>query len=116
MESKKMLIHICEHCRKLYQRKHACERHEKYCKKNPDNKHACFEFCNYLKRVEVEDTHFDYHGNELYDYISGIEFHCTKTDTEMFSYIAERKGLDVIKFAKRMPLECDDYECGYPEK
>jgi hypothetical protein len=112
MESKIMEIHICEHCRKLYQRPHACIAHEKHCKQNPKNKHACFEFCFHLERNEIEDTHFDYHGNELGTYISHIEFYCTKTDTEMYSYIAERKGLKVVKYAKRMPIECDDYECG----
>lgn len=116
MESKVMMIHICKHCRKLYQRKHFCRKHEKYCKKNPDNKHVCFEFCNFLKRVEVEGINFDCHGNEMGTYISNIEFYCTKTDTEMFSYIAERKGLDVVKYAKRMPLKCNDYEIGPPEK
>ena len=114
MESKTMLIHICEYCRKLYQREHACATHEKFCKKNPCNKHKCFEFCTHLQKVEIMEMNFDHNGDATGEYISEIEFSCTKTGKDLYSYIAERKGLRVINFADRMPLKCDDYEMGRP--
>lgn len=47
-------IYICEYCRKLYQIKKACKKHEPMCKKNPDNKQKCYDFCIYLCKKEIE--------------------------------------------------------------
>lgn len=45
-------IYKCEHCRKVYQRKDAAERHETKCKKNPENNRACFG-CKFLEKILV---------------------------------------------------------------
>lgn len=38
----------CDHCNKLYLRKHACEAHEPKCRKNPKNHRPCFG-CHFIE-------------------------------------------------------------------
>jgi len=45
-------IYKCEHCRKLYQIKNACIKHEIECRKNPDNFRACFG-CIHMDKKDV---------------------------------------------------------------
>jgi len=42
MKSEFKEIYKCDHCNKLYQRKHACIKHEIACHKNPENHRVCF--------------------------------------------------------------------------
>jgi hypothetical protein len=105
MIEKTMTVYICEHCRKLYQIKRFIEPHEKFCKKNPANKHKCFELCKYLKRTKDYDE-WEHGGIEY------TVFTCEKTGKEMYSFIAERKGLIDKGYisGERMPLECEGYQ------
>lgn len=45
----------CDHCRKIYERKSACEKHESLCKKNPVNIPLCFN-CIY-SRVQMTNAY-----------------------------------------------------------
>jgi len=59
--------------------------------------------------VETGQSHYD--SGDAY-YGTRTVFTCALTTQKMFSYIAERKGLPIIKEADniRMPLECDKYQ------
>jgi len=101
MITKNMDVHLCSHCNKLYQRKHACLKHEPHCKKNPANQHKCFEFCANLERLRLID------GDE-YSAVEYTQFRCSVTGNDMWSYIAERRGISCD--GVRMPLECEHYD------
>jgi len=60
-------VYKCEHCRRLYQIKSACERHELRCNKNPETHRACYG-CNHLQeeRVDINITIGGYFGPEEY--------------------------------------------------
>ena len=42
----------CDHCSKIYQRKHNAKVHEQKCSKNHDNNRACFG-CRFLEKLEL---------------------------------------------------------------
>ena len=44
----------CQHCRKIYVRLFAAERHEDLCKKNPENMPACWN-CKHLGKDKMPD-------------------------------------------------------------
>ena len=99
MIEKVITAYFCEHCNKLYQRKNACVKHEKYCRKNPANMHKCWS-CDHLEYTKAE---YDEYG------VTPASFFCKKRDVEMWSYIAERRNIQ-HEAEERMPLECDDFE------
>jgi len=58
-------IYKCDFCRKLYQRKHLCEKHELSCKKRPDYLRPCHS-CKVLKKVKetIASGYSDMNGHE----------------------------------------------------
>lgn len=76
-------------------------RHERFCSKNPENQHKCFEFCLHLirERNVIECDHVE------------TTFICRKTGRDMYSYIAERRGLvgKMPETTIRMPIFCPHY-------
>lgn len=106
-------IYKCGHCGKVQFRKCDMSKHEKWCKKNPNNKHMCFELCQHLKKEEID---YEVEGGYDNDGYSGKRtiFTCMITSQKLFSFIAERRKLPVIKEEDtiRMPLECDKYNYG----
>lgn len=93
---KEFLGYKCDHCSKLYQKKHACSDHEEICLKNPENYKPCLDSCEFLKRKEIEYyTGFDdYHSGEpVYKKTKG--FHCSKLDKLMMHPNMERSNLDI---------------------
>ncbi len=93
---KKVYCFKCDFCSKLYQRKGYCLRHEIYCYKNPNNHHICLKGCEYLKASKNEKGHKD--------------FYCSIKKQHLFSYVAEKKGLEFPDDFERMPLDCDQYK------
>lgn len=97
-------IYKCDHCNKLYQRKHACEKHEIMCSKNPDNFRACFG-CKHLTKVEVpiQGYYWEYEANVLY---------CSKLEKYLHPPKVEHKGnaLDFGRLNEPMPRECKDFD------
>lgn len=71
-------IYKCEHCRKMYQVKSACIRHELRCDKNPETHRACYG-CNFLKeeRVDVNFIAMQPYGEDEYTEEKKILF-CSK--------------------------------------
>ena len=104
----------CEHCRKLYQIKSACERHEKACSKNPNNERACFG-CKFCQKVGVEVTMDKVYG-EFTRNVSLLM--CKKKDHYLVPPNAHHRGNfiegedigDGSKENKPMPIECGDFE------
>jgi len=114
-------VYKCDHCGKKQFRKCDMTRHEKFCKENPNNKHKCFQYCKHLQKSEDEyegQSHYD--AGETFFGVKTV-FTCALTKQKMFSYIAERKSLPVVKEEDsiRMPLECEKYkdknDWGIPE-
>jgi hypothetical protein len=109
----------CDHCGKLYQRKHACEKHEnKFCNKHPNNLHQCW-WCPYLSSKMVNHylgEHFD--GSEIWAEKRAffcekkqINLYCYKFDKHIKNY--EPAQMDEDFTIERMPTEvnpCEDYK------
>jgi hypothetical protein len=81
-------IYKCEHCNKLYQRKNACEYHEKICKKNPDNDRACFG-CSNVQKITAKYVSEHSFGERAED----VEIlYCKKIIRGIYPPIVEHKG------------------------
>lgn len=81
-------IYKCEHCKKLYQRRHACEKHEKHCWQNPENDRACLN-CVHLRkeRVTIEEGHPDHPYEVNFD-----AFYCGIIASFVYTPKTEVKG------------------------
>ena len=109
----------CDHCGKLYQLKHACEKHENIsCRKHPNNEHLCW-WCPLLTDQQVD--HFrgeHYDGSEII--VKTTAFFCKKKNVNLYSFgfdkyidIFEPAQVDENKSTERMPSKssgCDQYE------
>ena len=83
-------LYICEYCRKAYQVKRFCIKHEKYCYKNPRNHHKCFG-CKFLK-VGTTDVFY----SDSADYSRpGKTFNCTNKECSLY-----KKHLFTFKLEK----------------
>lgn len=119
-----MIIHNkptykCEHCRKLYQIKVACESHEKACSKNPENIRACHN-CNLCIKVEAN---LWYDGHNGYFYIEGTRkvsvLYCKAKDEFLIPPIASHRGNAYLqedlcggdRENNSMPMQCDKQDC-----
>jgi hypothetical protein len=105
-------LFICEHCRKKYQIKSACEKHEPHCSHKKENQSAC-SGCVYLKEFKVDVfTGNDHNGEEQSISING--FSCSKLDKVLYPYKCIRKGL-VDKYPHQfegqelMPSVCEHW-------
>jgi len=104
-------LYICQHCRKPYQVKHACERHEPICIKNPEYKSACGG-CTFCQEVEKE-YYFDAYDGEHTKVTKG--FLCTKLNQKMYPPKVVRKGIldnypESFEGEVCMPKECEHFE------
>lgn len=110
----------CEHCRKLYQIKGACERHEKACFRNPDNKRPCND-CNHCEMIKVDLTVFDHNGYD--SQVSIKTLHCDKIKSYLIPPKAEHRGNAYLSEELGdgdtpnvpMPRKCDMHYNGIPE-
>jgi hypothetical protein len=102
MKQSERTVFKCDHCGKNYLVKHACGTHEKFCPKNPENRHACFD-CNHLS----VDT------NRNDDGYTEKTFTCTKMDTQLHSFKAERLKHSCLGYTERMPLTCESFQNKY---
>ena len=113
-------LYVCEHCKKRYLKKHACEIHEILCYSNPENFRAC-SHC-----IHLEETTIDYEKDiircgENLGVIFDTEtrkaktFHCKKLDKLMYPFKAEKKGLiemypETFENQEQMPKTCDQFK------
>lgn len=88
MKERQLTIYFCDHCNKLYQRKHACEKHERRCMSNPENERKCWS-CKYrsIRRAYwCEDSY----GHEV-ERSMDMSF-CSKLSSFIHTPITEHKG------------------------
>lgn len=103
-------IYICEHCKKRYFKKHACEKHEVICYSNPVNFRAC-SGCDYLHQIE-NTVYFDtFNGEGSRKFKS---FECTKLKKILYPFKVEAKGLlnkypESFEDQEPMPKHCDKH-------
>ncbi len=102
----------CEYCSKLYQRKTACENHEKHCTKNIDNHRACFG-CAYLNKKQTWH-YFDTYCSESKEKLSLL--HCG--EKEIFLYppkIEVKKNWFDLgdELNEPMPKKCKQFKHDY---
>ena len=113
---KEITAYCCEHCKKVYQKKHACEKHEKeWCRHNPTLKAKCFYDCKHLTS-EYAIIYQDVREGQMEVKVSLL--YCTKKEAHIVPFWAVKKGnwydapyidgeeIDSI-FA---PMECESFE------
>lgn len=97
----------CEHCRKLYQVKSACEKHESTCQHNPDNNRACYG-CGFLEKKTTEVVYDHYDGSQSERKVE--LFHCSKKEIFLYTPKNEYKSnfFDLgDELNEPMPRECE---------
>lgn len=111
MKTETKEIYKCDHCNKLYQRKHACILHEKYCSRNPDIERACFNGCAHLHK-QVVDYYSDTGYGEIHEELNLL--HCKHKNIYLYPPKSEAKknwfelgGEDINE---PMPKECNDFK------
>jgi len=103
-------VYKCEHCRKLYQIKTACEKHEFKCLKNPDN----FRICHGCDHLEVQERAYYYDTFHGEDSRNVKVFYCSKVDTLLYPIRIELGDNGAFDFGdilnKPMKKECKHFE------
>lgn len=107
-------IYRCDHCNKLYLRKHATVNHEKVCSKNTDNFRKCLDGCVHLikKDAKVYIGVDDYYSGEPYYWDKSL-LYCDKKKTFLYPPKSEHKNNFFTEFEDEnnennpMPKECD---------
>lgn len=101
-------VYICQHCKKRYFKKHACEKHETLCYSNPENFRACTG-CEHLQEIDAEYWMDTFDGGRA---VKTKGFRCTKLEKELYPFKVERKGLvekypESFEGVEPMPKRCD---------
>lgn len=104
-------IYKCEYCRKMFQLKRFCEKHEQACKKRPDYLRPCHN-CKILtkKRETIWAGYGDQFGNEQ-ERVVDVLF-CSKRDCFIYppSVAAKGNAFDMgEKCNEEMPKTCEFY-------
>ena len=108
-------IYKCDFCKKLYQIKSACEKHELSCKKSPDYIRPCHS-CNVLKMTKetIMAGYGDRYGQEAEREVNVL--FCQKRDCFIHppSVAAKGNSFDMgDKSNIEMPKECEFYVPNY---
>lgn len=111
-------IYKCDHCKKVYQIKSACEKHELRCKKNPDNLKICHG-CNFLEKKEVHVNSMYLYGTDHFE--KKQMFYCKKVNTYLFPLSIEvtnsqhlQEDIDDGEIPNEpMKKECDHFDNGW---
>lgn len=104
----------CDHCNKIYVRKHACEKHEGICYNNPKNWDACIG-CKFCERIaKTIEQGYDYDYSE----IKTAYFQCKKKGFDMYPFKAIIKNLpnrfpEDFEDQIQMPNKCEDFKSEY---
>lgn len=102
-------VYRCDHCRKLYQKKYACENHEAACKKRPDYLRPCHS-CRALNKRDATVTIDTYIGEQE----RGVSvLHCAKRDCFIYPPSVAAKGnwFDMgDESNEEMPKQCEFYD------
>ncbi len=104
-------VYICDHCKKRYFKKHACENHEPVCYSNPENKSACSD-CQFLKQGTTEVYYDMFDGEHSRQCKS---FTCEKLNKGVYPFKVVRMGIidkhpETFEDQIQMPKECEHYK------
>lgn len=108
MKTETREIYKCDHCRKMYQRKNACEYHERFCGKNPSVLRPCHD-CQFLSKrnVEIWAGYGDPYG-EATRHVDIL--YCSKKDAFIHTPKVAAKG-NAFEIGDKenieMPTQCD---------
>jgi len=104
MKERTVKIYNCDYCKKLYQIKNACLKHESKCRKNPKNYRPCFDCCQYLEKKKFTICV----DNEYYTNERALNlFYCKKKELAVCPYwYNEPYELDETENI-HMPKECE---------
>lgn len=108
-------VYTCDHCKKKYFVKSACEKHEEWCYQNPKNFLPCFQGCKYLDEVVVE-INIDCENPYSPYNRSSKTLYCNKLKKIMYTLSAERRGLVErynLEGQDQFPMpkvQCEDFE------
>jgi hypothetical protein len=100
-------VYKCDHCRKLYQRKKACIKHESLCGKNPENETKCFN-CEFLEKERLTEYFDTGHGEGQ----RPVDvFFCKKINSALFPLtIDPNKRIDFDDIENQpMKKNCDQF-------
>jgi hypothetical protein len=110
MKTETREIYKCDHCRKMYQIKNACIKHEKKCSKNPKNIRKCFE-CKHCVLKKADAWVESYDQGMIEETVTS--FYCESKKVFMHPPKAEHKG-NVYDFDQvenlPMPMECPKFK------
>ena len=103
-------IYKCDHCNKLYQRKHAAINHEKACPKNPKNFRKCLDWCKHLRKKDatIEIDYLDSSCARTYSlfYCNAKKHFLYTPQNEYKGNFLELEGNDNLP----MPKDCQEYK------
>lgn len=104
MKTRTIEVYNCDHCNKLYQRKHAIIKHEPICSLNPENRRPCFGCVSLIKKEVVIESETEYN---VYRDTKNVLF-CKKKEVHLYPPKIERlKNWYEIEDNYPMPKECD---------
>lgn len=103
-------VYTCDHCKKKYFVRSACEKHEDFCDSNPKNLKACMG-CIFLEETKVEYS-IDTCGGYGPDTRKSNGFRCSQKNQLLYPLKVERLGLpdkypETFEEQEPMPKECN---------
>jgi hypothetical protein len=106
-------VYICQHCKKRYFKKNACEKHETICYSNPENFRAC-SGCDHLEET-TNKVFFDAWDGESSRTFKA--FRCKKLDKMLYPFKVEAKGIigkypESFEEQEPMPKKCEHLTIG----
>ena len=106
MRKEEITAYFCDHCNKLYKRKHAAIKHEQDCSKNPDNFRPCLDCVH----CEQKNVGVFIEGMGAYCTQKANVIFCTKLEKGLVRPQRQRTGFwyDLEDYENEpMPLECE---------
>lgn len=114
MIEKKVIIYICEHCKKKYYYKKVAQNHEPNCKLNKANFNQCFGCAHKVKKeTDVLIKNFTHSIETRYTKSKRNLYFCEKLQTFITpAYIANRRGVFITEAYENiiMPAKCKDFK------
>lgn len=104
-------IYKCEYCKKIYQKKHSCVKHEAGCRKRPDYIRPCHG-CIILDKIKktIFAGYYDDYDNECTKDVEVL--FCKSKNCYIHPPSVEAKG-NAIDFGDKpnivMPKDCSDF-------
>jgi len=115
MRTKITEIYFCDHCNKLYQKKHSCISHENLCKRNPENIPACYSclFCEMAHEKHDVNIYYEDFGIDRIEQKNFSVLKCSKLGIYLKPILSDKrdrkiKELDLSQVVT--PLACNEHK------